>query len=393
MEILKREIDLNLEVPSYPWQFVDGDGQTWVILRSKMQMPNESITELGDLLLEDISCQLLKSADGKVLYGGKLKLQAYYNSKSHYELNLPCPEAANDEHKAREQLSYIKECPLIKNEVAEETVATSAFLSKMYEELVVTTTADIAEMRKWQIELPWQAWIEGGELIEEPQIVFAHLGQVGMGTLLCEVLINLGAQDEERVGNQLSEGDCFLAGEEVVFNFSQDRIDKIAGSTLRRAFQKIKPGRNNTLNLEYLTKVSLVYISAEPGGERILAAWALVPGSLTLPMRSLPSLVPFIGRMKNEKITIVLTNEKRVLFKDQFVVTLGEGDQVKAIEPQKLIALEPKEKIEASVADSSQQNVAFVRPRPGDKWLKKSTVSTSSSSSQKKVLAIKFGTR
>jgi len=97
--------------------------------------------------------------------------------------------------------------------------------------------------------------------------------------------------------------------------------------------------------------------------------------------------------MENEKITIVLTNEKRVLLKDQFVVSLGEKEQVTVIEPQKSIALEPKENIEASVADNSQQSAAFVRPRPGDKWLKKSTDSTLPNFSQKKVLAIKFGTR
>lgn len=387
MKVIKQEIELKPENPAKLWQVIEGDGQTWVILRRRIYLPDHRITELGELILEGNSWEVLKDAESRVLYRGSLKLKAYYRSKKICDLEFNCREAVYDEHQVWELLAATKGQYLLPPpQSASKTAALgSAFLSRLYEELNTEPPLDDSKMSHWEMEIPWQAGLEDRGLPKKPEIIAAHLGQTGIGTLLCEVLICLIAEEKQEVKVKNPEIHTFLAGEEVVLNFPLGRMDKVLGSAVKRAFYQLKSGKETSINLTYLTKVGLIYICPEPGGERFLTAWSLIPGNLDLPVRCLPAFAPGRVMIENIKVTTVLTNEKKALFKEQFMISIGHRAQ--GLPEMK------RNKEEEAKGELAVVKQMYTRIRPGEKWLKKNTAERPRPACcQKKTLTIKFDT-
>jgi len=379
---------LRIERPAEPWQVVEGEGQTWIILRSKLTVPHQEITALGPLALDSFISELVESKGERGFYRGRIKLRAYYQSRDYCLAERECLPAVYDEHLAREQLADPVQYPVSVN--LPETAASSIFLSRLCEE--IPRNVDGKDYTPWQLEIPWQGWLWGGNAGATPKIVFAHLGQVGLETLLCEVLISLAAPGNEKSIPETLASNCFLATDEVVFNLGKPGISKLLGSAVQRAFYQLRPERKAQLTLEYLTKVYLVFVSSQAGGERILVASASIPASLQLSLHQYPSLPLYVKKMESQKLMLALAGERKVVMKEQKLIHLGDGRPDPAEQGSEALAASAAAPAPAAsiVAEDLQPVIIRPRPRPGERWQKKKTEGSKSAYCQKKVVAIKF---
>jgi len=369
-----------------PWQVIEGNGQTWIILRSKLRLDNEDITELGQISLASSSFELAASEKDRLLYRGLLKLQASYSGASSTIQEIACSQAVYDEHEAREQLGKLGDYPLGRK--LPEAGSGSIFLSQLYEELPTVSAAEGQGV--WNLELPWQAWLEGGEIEAEPVLVMAHLGQVGLRTLLCEVLLSLTAKVTPPAERSPASGNYFLAGEEILFNLAGLRMTKVIGTAIKRAFFRLRPGKM-ALGMEFLTKVDLVFVGSDEGGERLLTAGAIFPEGLKLPLQGLSAQPLYVEDVHSEKIVLANAGEQKAVMKEHFIVTLGDGTAAKKAEILPQAAAAEITQPEAGLAAVESEKPFQVRPRPGEKWLKKASENSKANYSQKKVVSIKFG--
>lgn len=380
-------VELFVEEPIQPWQVVKGQGQTWLIMRRKFKLAEQEIIELGHLVLESNSCRLVSTDKEKFLYQGNIGLKAYYRS-GNKSPSKPVTKSVYDEEEARERLKSTVNCPLMSEEKKTSESVASIFSSRLYLEPTWEPGAeDMKEFSVWPIELSWQAWLLGGKVQDEPKIVAAHLSQIGLSTLLCEVLICLSAEDHSREAELSLENQKFIMNEEVALIIPERYLTDVVGSATQRAFYQAKPGPKASLELSYWTKIKLFFIGDKSGGERILTAWAVFANNLRVDYPAPLELQPFISDVRQEKITLVRAGEQKVILQAQVTLNLIEGVSRQEELPES--SLEEKVSVEEQV-DSLPNNI-FARPRPGVKWQnKKKQKPRTDKSAQHKVLTIKF---
>jgi len=331
-----KELNLQLERPVHPWHIVDGDGKTWIILRRQITLAESDVAELGQLVLESNTYELI-AADNthrdRFLYRGKLCLRAYYKSRSIFQLNPADPKTIYDEHEAYEQLRKKQNCPVFRQADETKRPCQSVFPSRIYDETNKIPSPVVKIDREesfWLIEMPWQAWLQGGELQGGPEVMLVHYGQSGLGTLLCEVLLCLSAvndaAEEQFPGKAAAKENCFLLKEEFTFALPCDCISKVIGNAVKRAFPQIKPGKQKSLELEYLTKINLIFLSTHSGGERIHVASGLVPRCINLPLLKEAKWPRFLKKIEHNQVTLVKTNEQKAAMQLQAVIVLEEEE-------------------------------------------------------------------
>jgi hypothetical protein len=211
-----------------------------------------------------------------------------------------------------------------------------------------------------------------------------HLGQIGLGSLLCEVLIHLNGAEESGKEQDLHGGTAFVVEEELALTLPQELIGEVLGNSILHGFLTLRPAYKPGLFVEYWTKGSLIFVGADGGGERILSASGVVAESMELPLLAVPAFLP--GALKLKKIISrhVLINSGKALLRNRFITSFSEEEPSPAIAPLKSTGEEKKvEPVMKTVAPP-------VRPRPGQKWMKKNEESQTLLKSPRKVLAIKF---
>ena len=63
---------LQPEKPAYPWQILEADGETWVIVRWKEVVTTQPLRDLEGVYLENFSWELLAEQEEKCFYAGEL---------------------------------------------------------------------------------------------------------------------------------------------------------------------------------------------------------------------------------------------------------------------------------------------------------------------------------
>lgn len=388
MKLKLKEVELQLEQPTRPWQVIYGEGKTWIILRCKYKIPEQEISELGQLSVVSNDCQLLTAKNNLFYYNGIVRLTASYRGDNNPHQNAAHEGIVYDEQEARKQLSDTKWCPLQAEGKEPKVSGSSIFPSQLYLEPSLSAPTGNNGFSIWQIELPWQGWLQGGELEGKPEIVVAHLGQIGLNTLLCEVLLCLTTRDDNEQENIWLNKNSYLVSEEAAFIIPGQFLTEVVGSVVQRAFFQLKPERKTALEMEHWAKVYLIFLGSNTSGEKILTAWGLIANKIKIPYNQ-ENIVPvFISNIKQDKISLVRVSEQKVIVKAQTLFSIEEKPQVD-ITTEDIAPLAENKEDRLNVAVSSSTVLAY-RPRPGQKWLNKKEKKGKAISSQRKVMTIKY---
>lgn len=258
--------------PGYPWQIVEGDGVTWVILRQKKKLQGKEIQLLGDVFLDGFTWSSAESNGEKHFYQGNVAVSVCYAAQEATEEDPAWVDIAAEEEHCRELFLSDTKSKTTKNPSEHKRELTS-FPSLLLNEIKAGTKRPEGEQEVWKLNMPWQAWLAGKEPARDPVIQKVHLAQVGLSSLLLEVLIKLEAREPLVLVDNKNCKYLLAKKKEMVYQLGEEEIKEVIGIAQNRAFFTGTAdlfGRN--LHVSNSLKTTLVFISAFAGGERILTA-------------------------------------------------------------------------------------------------------------------------
>jgi hypothetical protein len=375
-------VEFRTDLPGYPWQIAAGDGETWIILRHKARLPVTQIAQLKNITMKDFNWRIFTKALSKTLFQGTVSLTVQYSEAQHHGEELP-RETWVDEHLARE--SFIKDETVTgKNIVRKDSRVKTAFSSILLDKNMLNTGNESPSEGEgiWHLELPWQAWLYGTGKHQNPQVEKVHIAQVGLNTLLLEILIHLTANNElDLLNTQLLEYGL-LPREELIFKIEGQEIEQILGVTVQRVFhQPVYDLESKKLQLRNFKEVDIIFISAEKGGERILTASRLMEEMQVIPFWPRDWKRPVDFGLFNKWLGLVKVAADQILFQGDYLWFVRSIEEMGT---EKITALEEKRKNTLVAA------LPPPRKKPGEKWLKKDKKEQPQSSISKKAITVRF---
>ncbi len=356
-------LEFKLNPPGYPWHIVEGDGETWLILRQKVKLPVIEIARVDNVILQDFVWRVFTKEFDKSLFQGTVRLTVYYSEVQNQDQELP-QETWVDEHLARQLLKKDETCSG-KNIVRKDRQVKTAFPSILLDGdfYKAVSNPGTPEKGAWHLEIPWQAWLYGTGKYQDPQIEKVHVAQVGLNTLLVEILIKIIANNQLDLLNFRLLQYGLLPREELIFKLDGQKIEKILGVTLQRALhQTIYDSESSQLQLRTFKEVSILFISGEKGGERILTASHLVEENQVIPFWPQDWQRPLSYGIFNKWLGIVKVAADKLLFQGDYLWFVRAVEETRI---EKVAVLEERRK-------SALAAVAVPpRKKPGEKWLKK----------------------
>lgn len=360
---------LQPEKPAYPWQILEADGETWVIVRWKEVVTTQPLRDLEGVYLENFSWELLAEQEEKCFYAGELIFQIYYRETDITKKEPVGQEPWVEEFLFNESLFNEKNQENFASSAGEnynQETAFSSFLLAGGELKESQEDRDsLAEETKCRkVILPWRCWLKGRGKNETPVLQKVHLTQAGLYTLLLEALIKLEKRQEFP-----SQGEAALTTtveEEKMYEMTEDSVLEPLGFSVERAFWRYTyDSRRENLFLRARKITSLIYVSTEGGGERFLLATGPEEEETVIFKGVTKSLYPAILDIRCEQMKPGLIGTNKIFYQCKHLYCLqGEPPQ------SKILA------VAAAESDVVKREVTLgpallKRNKPGERWMKK----------------------
>lgn len=344
----------------YPWQVVEGDGETWVILRQKIKTNAREIGEIQGITLVRFKVANPVLKHGKRFYRGSFQLRVWYTETALEDNDFSFRDSLEDEVFCREL--FLTPGGSVKTLQREDKTNWTSFPSLLLEgkELPEQLEPESGHGKVWEPVFSWQAWLSGEGTDQEPELVKVHVAKIGFRTLLVEAVLKL----ETKRDPGLPEGkgrSVFIPPRAVQFTVEGDLLEEALGLAEKRVLysSKYEPG-SRSLCVENLVEYSLVYTSAHQGDERFCVASRVLEEAHHLPEWADPRLQPVYYEHRNLFTKSVVTSENRVMLKEENILTVG----LEAPE-EKGILLSPGKKPEVV------HLLPLTRSKPAERWMKK----------------------
>lgn len=375
----EQAIGLLPEKGGYPWQILEADGETWLIMRWKEKIATNPIEQLVSVVLEDFSWELAYEEGEKRFFSGIIGFKTNYRESGSELKKFVVKEPWREEADFRDFLAREKGRGFSLSFKKEERVEKSSFPSLLLDGQDLGR-GDLlsAKNEDWEVRAPWHCWVRGTTGSIKPVCLKVHIAQVGLYTLLLEAIIKLGSENEENK-DKMDPGFVKMEEQGSIWKVEGDSPGEILGMSVQRAFPRFSYNASDEqLLFENLKRLSLVYLSSLEGGERFFVAAYTGEEKIVLENDAQP-LCPVEFTIKRaEQPELALVGENQLVYREKECYCLQKelsgkkerpvNEGVKPINKEKLVP--PK------------------RNKPGDKWLKKGEVRTSSNF--KKVLTIKI---
>lgn len=369
MTEIKKQVTLELDALGAPWQTVEGDCESWIILRRKIVVQKE-ITMLKGVSGLESSWEILYQEEEKRLYSGSIALNLYYQGISVEEVAQNFSEADEEESLCRELLILPeKKIEFPQQTGPEELSHFPSLLTDKTEFEQLNPDQEQAD-EAVRVEIPWQTWVFGKGKETSPQIVKIHLAQIGLHTFLLEVLMQIELETEMVTKKMPQEGFALTPKEEMLLMLPEENAEQIMGVTIQRAICKSRgEADSKILIMESLQKTSVIFISKNRGRERFLTASVIQTERNRIPLASLPLVQPVHYHFYKQGFNYLQLDDNKILCKSQSLWG------VDFLLPQEKRAHESKAKDmdkAPPLAAAEMAPLIMARPKPGEKWFKKS---------------------
>ena len=370
MREIKSKRELELDTIVYPWQVMEGQGETWLILRQRKLVDTVEIKELRDVMLNESSWTIAIRQAGRSLYKGNIGFTVYYMDKDVEETDdVVSAEAPQEESSCRRLFNDGKAIVLTHMKKRESP---STIFPSILKDQVKTAGQHGPEpngVKTCEISMPWQAWLYGEGESGEPEVVKVHLGMDGLKTILLEVAVKIQVKQDLRL-TCFTKYKCALPPkEEVLYTIQEVAVQEVIGAVVDRAFYaaSVDPLTAH-LNLRYFKKTIVIFVSAVNGGERILTASALNYEQTKMTGIPAPPVPPVFYRCLIRTKDVLAIDANKVLCKNEYLWLLDyTGENLKDCQQETKAA--PLALVPGDAAPS--QSAIPPRQRPGEKWLKK----------------------
>lgn len=383
--------NLELIKPGYPWQVIEGDGVTCLLLRQK-QIVEKEIKTLEGVYLDGFRWALNEISSRKYLYSGELGLSVRYRVHDISGDRLEYEDESEDEAICRTALTNRNLFRNLKEKEQEppqlDNSISSSFPSLLLDRANKSENINESMIAEniWKLNIPWQANLNCGGQCKEPRIAKIHVAQVGLRTILLEVLLEVAA-DEKIVTESFGEESPLIYQGEATLYLETDDIQEVLRVVQKRGFYRsIADIEEKRLLLINALNTSIIYVSAITGGERILAASFISKEESKITGMSALLFPPvgFIQTGQEVKYKLVDKNKLVCRYKQQCDII------------QKYIAPENKALNKAiSIGETKQKGQKFVDPfkasrkKPCEKWMKKTEAVKAEKNEYKLFLTVK----
>lgn len=369
MTEIKKQVTLELDALGAPWQTVEGDCESWIILRRKIVVPKEITLPKGASGVES-SWEILCREEEKRLYSGSIALNLYYQGISVEEVAKNFKEADEEESLCRELLILPEkkiEFPQQKTGLEELNHFPSLLIDKM--EFEQSNPGQEQADESVRVEIPWQTWAFGKGKETSPKIVKIHLAQIGLHTFLLELLMQIELETEMATKKVPQEGFALTPKEEMVLILPEENAEQVLGVTIQRALCKSRgEADSKILIMESLQKTSVIFISKTQGRERFLTASVIQTARNRIPLASLPLVQPVRYHFYKQAFNYLQLDDNKILCKSQFLW----GVDFLLPQPKRARGNNAKDTVRAASAAAELVPFIMARPKPGEKWFKKS---------------------
>lgn len=374
---LKKEIKLSLtpEKCLYPWQILEAEGETWLILRWREKVASVPIAHLDKIVLEDFSWELTCQEGQKQLFSGKIGFKAVYQEEilgqNPYNEEEPCLEEMICENllPIKWENDFGKSEKKSKNEITAHSSFPAILLDgKELEQGRLNAEHNYHKNLEksgkiWRVYSPWRCWVKNSTGSIKPVCLKVHLTQVGLYTLVLEVLLKLQAETGEETSNNRNKP-AQMPEQKYILQINNDSPAQVLGVAVERAFPRFayQAGREK-ICLRYLKRLSLIYLRSREGGERLAMASADEESTVLFEEKGNPELLYPVGfALSREKSEVVLVGDNTSYY--------GETEIA-------ILEMEPSpQKVEEKNAAVNTDLGGIVLPlpkrcKPCERWLKK----------------------
>ncbi|PKM89095.1 MAG: hypothetical protein CVU87_06040 [Firmicutes bacterium HGW-Firmicutes-12] len=386
---------LELEKPGYPWQIIEGHGVTWLILRQKVKI-EKKINELTGVNLDNFNWRVKNICSDEHCILGDVALTAKYRATDIDTEEIGFIEEGEAEECGRELFTKpsknINE--IIKAETKwgrEEGAETSIFPSLLIDKITCKkreVNEPIAGECYWRLELPWQVKLLGSGKIKEPRIEKIHLGQIGLSTLLFEVLLKFDIEDTIPSNESRGLNHLFPLRGEKILNIEDDTILEVMEVIQQRGFYSgLVDSEAKSLTIKNEMKTSIIYVSSQAGGERFMVASCFDHEENKIIGLSSFSIPPIGYYLSKHDLKVNKIDMKKIICRyEQWCGMLYEYLE------DDIDSNNSHEKLDANYSASSRQleaPITIIRKKPGERWMKKSGSAKSEIMTEKLVITIK----
>jgi hypothetical protein len=357
----KQNLVLIPEKPCYPWQVLEADGETWLIVRWREKVSTHPLRQIDGVFGEEFSWDLVYNTAEKCFYRGEIAFQVTYKEFESKQKKIEVKEPWQEEYLFKESLFAERKKKKTIFQERENRIKETSFSTLLLNHVEFNQGQDsvVAESKIWKVVLPWRCWLRGKGINEQPVLKKVHVAQVGLYTLLLEALIKFERKEElDFTGEQRVTS---VVPEETMFRITEGSVQEVVGLVIERALGRcFYDARSQSLFLSYLKKPFLIYVSSQKGGERFLIA-SNVEKDLIRIKGYADSLYPVGVEIRTREVKLGLAGEKKVFYQSKnFYSVQRELAQEKGV-----VHIEKSEPVMKEVAQPIK------RSKPGEKWLKK----------------------
>jgi hypothetical protein len=275
----------------YPWQVLEADNETWIIMRWKERISSTPLSKICSVSLSDFSWNRDYNSQEKRFYCGEIALEVSYQEMAPNLPKIEMDKPWQEEYLFRKLLFTGQGLTIDASNRKKTRLCETAFAELLLEGEELKGQDSFAEENKvCKFTAPWRGWLKGSGDDEKPLLKKVHVAQIGLYTLMVEAVIKLETR-KSNIANSLSgvngvNGDTkvyTVLSEETMFKLIDDSVLEVIGIPVERAFWRYSyDAKDEKLVLENIKKTSLLYISAVTGGERILIASVLGSELITM---------------------------------------------------------------------------------------------------------------
>lgn len=302
---------LTSESYSYPWQVLEADNETWMVMRWKERVSSKPLSKVCGVALDNFSWNVAYQDGEKCFYDGEIALEIYYQEED-FPINITeIEEAGKNEDLFRKLLFTGQGMAIDSSKKRKDRVCETSFSELLLEGEELKEEVSSAENKTWKFCTSWRAWLKGRGENEEPVLQKVHVAQVGLYTLMAEAIIKL-AISKQQVDDDREI--CTILPEEAMFELSDDSVCDVIGMPIARAFGECSyNAKEEKLLLRDIKKTSLLYTSSLTGGERFLTASAFEDELITI-KNYLTPLYPAAIEIWQEEVAQTVVDEKNVFY-------------------------------------------------------------------------------
>lgn len=358
---IEKNLVLFPEKPCSPWQVVEADGETWLIVRWQKKVSTKPLWYIDGVSGEEFSWDIVYNTAEKSFYHGEIVFQVSYKEHVSKQKEIKVKKPWQEEDLFNKSLFKKTKKNKVIFQEREKRIKETSFSTLLLDQVEFKKQQDSFGVgcKIWKVVLPWRCWLRGKGNNEQPVLKKVHVAQVGLYTLLLEALIKferkgaLNCTEEQRVTS--------VVPEEAMFKIAEGSVQEVIGVAIERALGRcFYDARSKSLFLSYLKKPSLIYVSSQKGGERFLIASNVGEESIRIKNYA-DSLYPVGFEIRTEEVKLGLVDKEKIYY---------QGKNFYSVQKE---WAEKRDDVSSEKSPPTMKEVArpIKRNKPGEKWLKK----------------------